>query len=193
MPARHPPSGTFSPFNRGRGPAGALPRMARSNRPGSRPVSALKFLQEPILDLPPHAALAGRRPLVAVLPFKPTGDDEALRLLGNEVADVLRERLARDPALQAILISSDFLAKAPPHAVELICRELRVGYLISGKCHGGGGEPSLYVELTDTHDWHIRWAQFYGQKARSLLADDSHAMTDLVAALRRSLTEQRPR
>lgn len=131
-----------------------------------------------------------RRSLVAVLPFEAAGDDAALRLLGGEIADVLRERLEKDPALQAILISSDFLAKAPPHAVELICRELRVRYLVTGKCHKGGSAPSVYVELTDTRDWHIHWAHFYREKAHALLAPGDEEMDALVAALRRCLVER---
>lgn len=127
------------------------------------------------------------------MPFQGGGEDPALRLLGGEIADLLRERLERDPLVQAILISSDFLAKAPPHAVELVCRELRVGYLITGKCHQGAQEPSLYIELTDTRDWHIRWAHFYREGARALLADTGDAMTDLVSMLRRSLVERPPR
>jgi len=150
-------------------------------------------MPQPILELPADTAAAIRRPLVAVLPFQAAGDDPALRLLGGEIADVLRERLEKDPALQAILISSDFLAQAPPHAVELICRELHVGYLVSGKCHGTVSEPSVYVELTDTRDWHIHWAHFYREDARTLLADDSEATTGMVAALRHALIEHRVR
>ena len=135
----------------------------------------------------PDALPSPARPLVAVMPFTPNGGDEALRLLGNEVADRLRERLANDPALHAILISSDFLAKAPPHALELICRELRVGHLISGKCHPTGEQPSVYIELTDTRDWHIRWADFYSGGARALLAEDGAAMDALVKELRTEL------
>ena len=131
------------------------------------------------------------RPLVAVLPFTPCGGDASLPLLCSELAERLRERLARDPVLQAILISSDFLAKAPPHALELICRELRVGHLLTGKCHGTGTEPSLYVELTDTRDWHIRWADFYAEGARALLAEDSEAMATLVREVRSELQHVR--
>ena len=133
------------------------------------------------------------RPLVAILPFTPCGDDPALRLLGNQIGDRLRDRLAKDPATQAILISSDFLSQAPPHAIELICRELRVGHLISGKCHPTGDEPSLYVELTDARDWLVRWADFYGHGARAMLAEDGAAMNQLVAGLRGALAEQRLR
>jgi len=143
-----------------------------------------------LLDPNAHDLAVGRRPLVAVLPFATLGAAPSLQGLGDEIADLLRERLERDPALQAILISSDFLAKAPPHAIELICRELRVGHLISGKCHGHGCEPSLYLEVTDTRDWHIRWAHFYRERARALLSDDDGAMSELVASLRRLLIEQ---
>jgi TolB-like protein len=153
----------------------------------------LKSSQQPTLDRTLYVAPAHLRPLVAVLPFMPATDDPALRMLGAEIADVLRERLARDPAMQAILISSEFIAKAPPHALELICRELRVGHLVSGKCHGTGEEPSLYIELTDTREWHIHWAHFYRGDARRLLAADDTALEELVAALSRTLMQQRRR
>ena len=152
------------------------------------------FARGPLpVDTAPHALQAFDvlpslwRPLVAVLPFTASGDDASLGLLGSELADRLREQLARDPALQPILISSDFLAKAPPHALELICRELGVGHLISGKCHGTGDQPSVYVELTDTRDWHIRWADFYGGGASALLAEDGEAMARVVQELRTEL------
>jgi TolB-like protein len=145
--------------------------------------------QDALSNPVPDAVLFRRRPLVAVLPFTPAADEPSLRLLGGDLADVLRERLARDPALQAILISSDFLAKAPPHAVELICRELGIGYLVSGQCHAAGERPSVYIELTDTRDWHIRWARFFRGTARSLLASDGDEMSRLVATLRRELVD----
>jgi adenylate cyclase len=144
-----------------------------------------------LLPLRPEVLASPARPLVAVLPFVPNGDDPALQLLGTELADRLRDSLARDPVVQAILISSDFLAKAPLHALELICRELRVGHLISGKCHGTGDQPSLYVELTDTRDWHIRWADFYAGGARALLVEDGEAMNTLVRELRTELQHAR--
>lgn len=150
---------------------------------------ALNPQPAPLLTPDLEAIPSPRRPLVAVLPFVPAADDAALRLLAGEIADLLRERLTQDPALQAILISSDFLAKAPPHAVELICRELRIGFLVSGKCHGTGEHPSVYIELTDTRDWHVRWAEFFRGTARSLLASDGVQMARVVAQLRRELVE----
>ena len=133
------------------------------------------------------------RPLVAVLPFAPGSDDPTLRLLGSELADRLRDRLAADPATGAILISSDFLANAPPHALELICRELRVGHVITGKCHGPGEAPSLYVELTDTRAWYVHWASFQRGTAHRLLDEHGEAMNQLVAELRCALAENPPR
>ena len=118
---------------------------------------------------------------------------EEMAATSNDIADLLRERLAQDAALQAILISSDFLAKAPPHAVELICRELGIGHLVSGQCHGTGQRASLYIELTDTRDWHIRWARFFRGTAHTLLAESGAEMGQLVANLRRELVEQRRR
>ena len=140
------------------------------------------------LQPPPDLPLPVR-PLVAVLPFAARGadGDGRLRLMGIELADRLRECLARDPAVQAILIDSDFLAKAPPHALDLICRELRVGHIITGKCHATAGEPSVYVELTATRDWHVRWAEFYSGGAPELLATDGVALGTMANELRREL------
>ena len=129
------------------------------------------------------------RPMLAVLPFTTSGSGPGLQQLGEDVTGRLRECLAADPTLQALLVHSDFLAKAPPHALELICRELRVGHLITGKCHAGD-EPSVYVELTDTRDWHVRWAEFYRGAARTLAASDGASMTALVGELRLALREQ---
>jgi TolB-like protein len=145
------------------------------------------------LDSAPHTLQAARdlaataRPLLAVLPFTASSADDALRLLASEVAERLRERLAQDQAVRAILVSSEVFAGAPPQALDGICRELGVGHLIGGKCHGTGTQPSIYVELTDTRDWHIRWADFYGGGATALLAEDGEAMNHLVRELRGEL------
>ena len=133
-------------------------------------------------------AFALRRPLVAVLPFAPAGDDAALRLLGSELAVQLRERLTRDPALAAILISSEFIDRAPEHALELICRQLRIGHVVTGKCYRHpDGRSFLYVELTDTRDWHVRWAQVCRGTAHDLLLPESAGLASLQAGLRSAL------
>lgn len=128
--------------------------------------------------------------MVAVLPFSTSGSGPGLQQLGEQVTERLRQSLAADPAMQALLVSSDYLEKAPPYALELICRELRVGHLITGKCHATGDEPSVFVELTDTRDWHVRWAEFYRGAARTLAAGDGPSMTALVRELRMALREQ---
>lgn len=138
---------------------------------------------DPIDDL----AIAPRRPLVAVLPFACQQDDAALRILGTDAADLLRETLALTPELGAILISSDFLARAPAHALELICRQLRVGFLVSGKCYRSGPYFSVYIELADTRDWHVLWADFIKGHGRDLLVPGSTALDGVVAGVRRAL------
>lgn len=132
-----------------------------------------------------------RRPLVAVLPFGAADDEPALKLLGTELADLLRETLARTPEVGAILISSDFLARAPEHALELICRQLRVGHLITGRCYRVGNRDSLYVELAETRDWHVVRADFFSGNARDLLVPGNEAMTQLANAMRGALVQQR--
>lgn len=127
--------------------------------------------------------------MLAVLPFTISGSGPGLQQLGEQLTERLRESLAADPAMRSILVSSDVLAKAPPHALELICRELRVGHLILGKCHGTGDEPSVYVELTDTRQWHVCWAEFYRGAARTLAAGDGPSLSAIVGELRMALLE----
>lgn len=135
-----------------------------------------------------EATLTARRPLVAVLPFAPANGAEPQRLLGAEIADLLRDNLARAPELGAILISSEFLARAPEHALELVCRQLAVGHVITGRCHPN---DSLYVELVDTRDWHIHWAHYFKGNARDLLVPGAETMRALLAELRAALAHQR--
>lgn len=151
--------------------------------------SALHIEPGPGIPTAAEVALGVLRPLVAVLPFQSERRQPALRVLGASLADHLRESLAQDPELQAILISSEFLAKAPPHALELVCRELAVGHLVTGRCHGTPDKPSLYVELADTREWHIRWARFFRADARVLLAPGSPEMAQTVAELRQVLVK----
>ena len=132
--------------------------------------------------------LAVRRPLVAVMPFAPAGEDAALRLLGSGLAEQLREGLSRAPAVSAILISSEFIERAPEHALELICRQLHIGHLVTGKCYRDPrGHCSLYVELTDTRDWNVRWAHVYRGTADAMLLPESSELAALQDGVQAAL------
>ena len=133
-------------------------------------------------------ALALRRPLVAVMPFAPAGDDQALRLLGSGLAQHLRSGLAQAPAINAILISSEFIERAPEHALELICRQLHIGHLVTGKCsRDPHGHCSLYVELTDTRDWNVHWAQVFRGTADAMMLPGSTELARLQANVQAAL------
>lgn len=132
-----------------------------------------------------------RRPLVAVLPFTTQHHNDKLRLLGADVADALRRRLAVTPGVGSLLIRSEFLSRAPDHARELICRQLRVGHLVSGRCYEIlPGITSLYIELADTRSWHVTWADFIKGNARDLLDIRCDAMTRVVESLRTALQQR---
>lgn len=133
-----------------------------------------------------------RRPLMAVLPFTSGQPDDELRLLCADLSDLLRDTLASTPELGSTLIRSDFLSRAPEHALELICRQLRVGYLVSGTCYRLGHGTSLYIELADTRRWHIVWADYLKGNARDLLDPASAASARVLAGLRHSLRHHHP-
>jgi TolB-like protein len=144
-------------------------------------------LQDPVYPIRAPRGL----PLVAVMPFSAHGADPGLVPMGLAITNTLKEGLLRSPRMESILVESETLANAPPHAVELVCRELRVGHLIAGKCHGTGTEPSLYIEVADTRGWHIQWAHFYRGGARAMLEPDSQPMATLVDILQRALAPER--
>ncbi len=151
----------------------------------------IRRLQLPAPPDPDAISLAMlRRPLVAVLPFGCVDGNPTLRLLGSELAELVRERLVTVPELQAILISSEFLERAPEHALDLICRQLHVGRLVTGRCHRNAFGTSLYVEVSETREGKVLWARFLRGDARELLAPDSAAMEHLHGALAHAL---RPR
>lgn len=133
-------------------------------------------------------AQALRRPLVAVMPFAPAGEDAALRLLGSGLAQQLRAGLAQAPAINAILINSEFIERAPDHALELICRQLRIGHLVTGRCSRDAfGHCSLYVELSDTRDWAVRWAQVFRGTAGAMMLPESSELAGLLASVQAAL------
>jgi TolB-like protein len=133
-----------------------------------------------------------RRPLVAVLPFGSVDGDASLALLGSELAEMVRERLAGVPELRAILISSAFLERAPEHALDLICRQLHVGRLVTGRCHRAATGASLFVEVSETREGKVLWASFLRGTAHELLAPDSAQMERLHVGLAQALRPQSP-
>ncbi|MCG2591819.1 hypothetical protein LZ009_03405 [Ramlibacter sp. XY19] len=133
-------------------------------------------------------AQALRRPLVAVMPFAPAGDDAALRLLGSGLAQQLRTGLMQTPAIEAILVNSEFIERAPEHALELICRQLRIGHLVTGRCsRDARGGCSLYVEVTDTRDWAVHWAQVFRGTADAMMLPESSELARMLASVQAAL------
>ena len=65
-----------------------------------------------------------------------------------------------------------------------------MGYLISGRCYRIGVGTSVYVELADTRQWHVVWADFIQRDERELLDPRGEAMLRVVAGVRQALREQ---
>jgi TolB-like protein len=125
---------------------------------------------------------------VGILPFDAAGGDAALRLLGSELADLLRDRLAAAPDLPTILIGAHWLDRAavePPH---LVWRQLRLGQLITGRCHRTATGIGLFIEMSEAGEGKVLWARFVRADARELLAPGSATLSalhdDLAHALR---------
>jgi TolB-like protein len=128
-----------------------------------------------------------RRPLVAVLPFDAADGDAALRLLGSELADLLREGLSAMPDLRTILIRSECLERAPDYALDLICRQLRIGQLVTGRCHHTPVGNALYIEVSETREGKVLWARYLRGEPRELLAPESPQLAALRDELAHAL------
>ena len=66
--------------------------------------------------------------------------------------------------------------------------------MVTGKCYRHpNGRSFLYVELTDTRDWHVRWAQVCRGTAHDLLLPESAELASVQAGLQGALLSQAQR
>jgi tetratricopeptide (TPR) repeat protein len=120
-------------------------------------------------------------PVVAVLPFSVTGDDQALASLAVGLADRLISDLARLPGL-VVVPRSATLAFVGPGAAARAALDQGTSHVVQGTLSPSGDDVSLDVLLISS-DGRIVWSrQFHGRRD-NVLGLEPRVHQDLAAAL----------
>jgi TolB-like protein len=140
---------------------------------GFRFVAAVEVAAERVIDSPVRAApeaaddgapLAapaaghGSRPSIAVLPFHLVGDAGPYAAVADGLPDELIAELARLRWLFVTARGSSFRLRAPTADMTEVGRLLGVRYCLAGTVEIAGASLSVTVELVDTRDGGVVWA-----------------------------------
>ena len=115
------------------------------------------------------------RPSLAVLPFRFAGTDERYATLATALPDELIADLARLRWLFVTARGSSFRLRVPDADFADIGRLLRVRYCLCGTIELTGSRLVVLVELVDTRDGGIVWADRFAGKL-----DDVHAIREQI-------------
>lgn len=119
-----------------------------------KPVGALTGTTE---TAPPHS-VAALRPTLAVVPFQAVSVDAAHQALGHAMADDIIAALSRHPGLQVV----SRLSTAAFRDTSLDWSQLRpllgASFVLSGRYYVTGGRVRLTLELCETENGHVLWA-----------------------------------
>lgn len=115
------------------------------------------------------------RPSLAVLPFRYVTGDERYAALASALPDELITDLARLRWLLVTARGSSFRLRAPEADFGDIGRLLGVRYCLSGTVEVSGDRLVILVDLVDTSDGAIIWADRFSGRI-----DDVHAMREQI-------------
>jgi TolB-like protein len=115
------------------------------------------------------------RPSLAVLPFRMLGDHVRYEALASALPDELITELSRLRWLFVTARGSSFRVRAANSAFSDIGRLLGVRYCLWGTVEALGGRLTVTVELVDTHDEGIVWADRFSGKI-----EDVHSMREEI-------------
>jgi TolB-like protein len=116
----------------------------------------------------------GSRPSIAVLPFRLVGDAGAHRAIADALPDELITELSRLRWLFVTARGSSFRLRASEDVVE-IGRLLGVRYCLSGIVETERASLAVTVELADTRDGGVLWADHFAG-----VIDDVHAVREEI-------------
>ncbi|MFN2377297.1 MAG: winged helix-turn-helix domain-containing protein [Candidatus Binatia bacterium] len=136
------------------------------------------------LEAPPPAQEAGRtKPSIAVLPFRLVAADAAHVGLADALPDELIAELSRLRWLFVIARGSSFrFRSAAPDAVE-VGKVLGVRYCLSGMVDAAGSTLTVTVQLVDTSDGGVVWADRFVSGIADIHATRALILARVVAAL----------
>jgi TolB-like protein/Flp pilus assembly protein TadD len=192
------PHKTDPGMTRTTGPTSALPDSSRQTDPRSgrkRPATltavaivALAFIALVIagysyMSRRGHSAIES----IAVLPFENRGTSSDTEYLSDGLADSLIYRLSQLPNLKVSPTSSVMKYKGQANDVGAIAKELQVDAVLSGRLMQQDDDLSISVQLVDSRNNKLIWAEQYERKMSDLLATQREIATSIVQKLQLKL------
>ncbi|REJ79310.1 MAG: hypothetical protein DWQ47_00790 [Acidobacteria bacterium] len=124
---------------------------------------------------------------IAVLPFENRGGDADTEYLSDGLADSLIYRLSQLPNLQVSPTSSVMRYRGGETNVSRIAKELNVDAVMSGRLVQRGEDLSISVQLIDSRNERLIWAEQYDRKMSDLMATQREIATTIAQKLRLEL------
>jgi adenylate cyclase len=141
---------------------------------------------EPVVR-PGNSIKLNLRPTIAVIPFATRSNEPGHELLGEALADEVIAALSRTSELHVISRLSTTFFSARAEAIDDIRNHLGATYILSGTCRSAGSQLALFVELVDTQNGHILWAESLKGEVRGLFAVDDDLIGRLVSQISTSV------
>ena len=124
---------------------------------------------------------------IAVLPFENRGRTVDTDYLSDGLADSLIYRLSQLPNLKVSPTSSVMKYKGQATDVGAIAKELQVDAVLSGRLMQQGDNLSISVQLVDSRNNKLIWAEQYERKMSDLLATQREIATSIAQKLQLKL------
>jgi TolB-like protein/Flp pilus assembly protein TadD len=124
---------------------------------------------------------------IAVLPFENRGSNSDTDYLSEGLADSLIYRLSQLPNLKVSPTSSVMKYKGQATDVGAIAKELQVDAVMSGRLMQQGEDLSISVQLIDSRNNKLIWAEQYERKMSDLLATQREIATSIAQKLQLKL------
>jgi TolB-like protein len=126
---------------------------------------------------------ASSRPSIAVLPFQPVGDVGRFVAIGEALSHDLITELARLRWLFVTARGSSFRLQGQDPDLLEIGRLLNVHYCLTGTVEVAGRRLIVTVELADTRDGRLVWAERYSSTVDDVHAVRAEIRSKILAAL----------
>ncbi len=115
---------------------------------------------EPTVQATPSFDLAdAMTPTIAVVPLQAAGPDPEANLYGELIADSVIGSLARSPGLRVISRLSTSKLKGHPRIDDAAREHLHATFVLAGSCMVAASRLILLLELSDTRDRRVIWAE----------------------------------
>ena len=124
---------------------------------------------------------------IAVLPFENRGNNSDTDYLSEGLADSLIYRLSQLPNLKVSPTSSVMKYKGQATDIGVVAKELDVDAVMFGRLMQQGEDLSISVQLIDSRNQKLIWAEQYERKMSDLLATQREIATSIAQKLQLKL------